>query len=332
VRPVRTTRDASRPVSTQTADRVRVTYWGWPMSDNSESDTVEDMPVLPAGAASGGSAFDVDFGGRTHPGKVRPDNQDHFHMVQFGRYLRTVGSSLPEGEAREEVGPPGHGFLVADGVGGRAGGETASRLAIGLLVEFALQTPDWILGGDDRLLATVMDRFALRFRAVNFAVLTRAAGDPGLQGMGTTLSVAVTRGNDLLVTHLGDSRVYLLRREQLHRLTRDHTATRPVTEPGSDAIRYRRVLTRAIGLPEPAGEPDLFHYRLEDGDRLLLCTDGLTDMTDDWTIGRELGRAATADDACRSLVDLALGRGGRDNVTAVVAFFRTANPPVPPPA
>src|SRR4051794_19241563 len=111
------------------------------MSERSDSDTVEDLPVLPAAGGPGGPAFEVDFHGRTDPGRVRPSNEDHFHIVQFGRYLRTAMSSLPAGEAAQEVGGPGHGFVVADGIGGRAGGEVASRLAISLLVEFVLRTP-----------------------------------------------------------------------------------------------------------------------------------------------------------------------------------------------
>jgi protein phosphatase len=301
------------------------------MSGNSESDTVEDMPVPPGGA--GGGEFEVDFHGQTDPGKVRPTNEDHFHIVQFGRYLRTLASSLPAGEAREEVGDPGYAFAVADGVGGRAGGEVASRLAVSLLIECALRTPDWILGREDHLLAKVLDRFAERFRAVNSGVLTRSESEPGLRGMGTTLSVALSRGDDLLVVHLGDSRVYLLRRERIHRLTHDHTASQPAGDPAeADAYRFRRVLTRAIGMPQTGGDPDLYHYKLEDGDRVLLCTDGLTDMVDDWTIGRELGKAAATADACRTLVELALERGGRDNVTVVVASYRRPPRTGAPPA
>jgi protein phosphatase len=115
----------------------------------------------------------------------------------------------------------------------------------------------------------------------------------------------------------------LLRGDKLHLLTRDHVGSKLTGDPANpDSIRLRRVLTHAIGLRAVGGEPDLYHYRLEPGDRLLLCTDGLTDMVDELSIGREMGRAATAADACRALVDLALERGGRDNVTAVVAFYR----------
>src|SRR5205809_968355 len=105
------------------------------MSEPGEFDTVEDMPALHVIGEPGGPGFEVDFDGRTDPGRVRPSNEDHFHIIQFGRYLRTVTSSLLAGEAAQEVGSPGHGFAVADGIGGRAGGEVASRLAISLLVE-----------------------------------------------------------------------------------------------------------------------------------------------------------------------------------------------------
>ncbi|HEX3146637.1 MAG TPA: protein phosphatase 2C domain-containing protein [Gemmataceae bacterium] len=298
------------------------------MSDDSDPDTVDDMPALSAGAGAAPISLHVDFDGRTSRGLVRPTNEDHFHIVHFGRYLRTQLSSLPAGAVDEEFEPPGYGFVVADGVGGHAAGETASRLAIRLLVEFALQTPDWILGVQDDHLDEVMDRFARRFQSVNFAILTLAETDPKLKGMGTTLSLAVSLRDRLIVAHLGDSRVYLLRREKLHRLTHDHTMSQQVDDPsGSGPVRFRRVLTRAIGLPQTGGEPDLFQYQLEDRDRLLLCTDGLTDMVGEDTIASELGRAASAADACRKLVDLALERGGRDNVTVVVANYRWPDAP-----
>src|SRR5262245_4705851 len=114
------------------------------MGENSESDTVEELPALPPRGDTKDALFAVDFDGRTHTGRVRPINEDHFHIVGFGRYLRTVATSLPAGEAGEQCGYPGYAFAVADGVGGRAGGEVASRLAISLLVDCVLQTPDWI--------------------------------------------------------------------------------------------------------------------------------------------------------------------------------------------
>jgi protein phosphatase len=301
------------------------------MTEDSQSDTVEEMPVLrAAGRAVVPVVVDVD--GRTHPGKVRPANEDHFHIVQFGRFLRTVASSVPAGEVAEEVDRTGYGFAIADGVGGRAAGEEAARLAISLLIECCLHTPDWILGLEDDHLGRLMDRFAGRFRTVSDAVRTLAEGRPDSRGMGTTLSVAVNLGEELLVAHVGDSRVYLFRRQHLFRLTRDHTTSRLVPDPtGAGAARFRRVLTRAVGLTEGECEADLYHYRLEDGDRVLLCTDGLTDMVGEDSIAVELDRAPTAAAATQRLIDLALDRGGRDNVTAIVAGFRFPDGPAARP-
>jgi protein phosphatase len=291
------------------------------MSNDSQADTVEDLRLSDL-TRPPRPVFGVDLAARTHPGKVRPSNEDQYHVVQFGRYLRTLTSSLPAGEAPEEAGEPGYGYAVADGIGGRAAGDVASRLAISLLMECVLQTPDWILGLDDQTLTRVMDRMAERFQKVNLALRTRSEDDPSLRGMGTTLSVAASLGDDLLVTHVGDSAVFLFRRGQLHRLTRDHSASQIRPDPdAAGGTRFRRVLTRAIGVPQTGAEPDLYHYKLEDGDRLMLCTDGLTDMVGVDTIARELDVAPSAAAACQALTDLALDRGGVDNITVVVATY-----------
>jgi protein phosphatase len=172
-----------------------------------------------------------------------------------------------------------------------------------------------------------MERTAERFRRVNESFLAQARDVPGLKGMGTTLSMAISLGDDLIVAHVGDSPVYLLREGRLHRLTKDHTVAQERRGFDPDAARFRNVLTRAIGIPEAGGGPDVERYRLADGDRLLLCTDGLPDMVGDEDIARELGQARTADDATRRLIELALAGGGRDNVTAVVASYRIPTRP-----
>ncbi|MEO2092321.1 MAG: protein phosphatase 2C domain-containing protein [Gemmataceae bacterium] len=305
------------------------------MTSNLSADTKPDLRDLPPGAAAS-PLLGVEVGGRTHPGLVRPNNEDNFHVVRFGRYLRTVLSSLPAGEVPEDDAPPGHGFAVADGMGGHAAGEVASRVALAALVEVAFQTPDWILGRDDDLLERVMERTARRFQQVSTAVREQAQSQPGLLDMGTTLALALSLSDALVVAHVGDSRVYLFRDGRLHPLTRDHTFGQLLAERDPvAAARLRHVLTRCIGVTGTGCEPDIAHYRLADGDRLLLCTDGLTDMVDDALIARELGRGTSSDEVCRALVDLALGGGGRDNVTAVVATYRRSETPAtpsPPPS
>lgn len=301
------------------------------MSLDSLSDTVDDVRSPLAGPAPIPHVR-AEVSGRTHVGKVRPTNQDNYHAVRFGRYLRTLVSSLPVGDVPDEVDQPGYGLAVADGMGGHAGGDIASRLAIALVIEYALQTPDWIMGHDDHLLVRVMERSCRRFQAVNEAVLAEARHNPELRGMGTTLSVALSLGDDLIVAHVGDSPVFLLRGGQLHRLTRDHSAVRrrPVPDEAG-ATRLRRVLTRAIGMPQAGGEPDVRHFKLADGDRLLLCSDGLTGMANDESIARVLGEAPSSDEATYRLLVLALEGGGRDNVTALVATYHISEGPAQGP-
>jgi protein phosphatase len=140
-------------------------------------------------------------------------------------------------------------------------------------------------------------------------------------------------GPDLTVIHVGDSRVYLLRQGALHQLTRDHTRAQELADlgaiPAGDIAthRLRHVLTQAIGIREVGGEPEVGRFRLADGDRLLLCTDGLNEMVDDAAIAAELGRNRSAAEICQALIDLALVQGGHDNVTIVVAGYRIPHGP-----
>ena len=225
----------------------------------------------------------------------------------------------------------GYGMIVADGMGGMAAGEVASRMAITLLIELVLETPDWILAPDEAQMEEVIARAAGRFRDVNEAVVEQARHDPGLAGMGTTLTMALSLGTDLLIAHVGDSPAYLFRQGELHKLTRDHTLAQEMADRGQISAgdvarhRFRHVLTHAIGIRGAGGEPEIRRLRLADGDRLLLCTDGLTDMVDDATIAAELRRQASSAETCQALVDLALDRGGKDNVTVVVADYRVSD-------
>jgi protein phosphatase len=295
------------------------------MSRAHSTDTNPEVPVLPPAAAFPPLAVDV--GGRTHPGLVRPNNEDNFHVVRFGRYLRTVLTSIPDGLAPAEDTRPCYGFVVADGVGGHAAGEVASREAITRLIELAVQTPDWFLGRDDDALAEVMARTTDRIRRVAEAVGDHARSRPNLRGMGTTLVLALSLSDALIVAHVGDSRAYLFRGGELRRLTRDHTIGQQLAEVDpAAAVFLGNVLTRCIGGGDNECEPDVARYRLADGDRLLLCTDGLTDMADDAAIAEVLARGTSSDEACQSLVELALNGGGKDNVTAVVATYRRPGP------
>src|SRR5262249_29528717 len=139
----------------------------------------------------------------------------------------------------------------------------------------------------------------------------------------------------LLIAYVGDSRAYLFRGGTLRRLTRDHTKAQELADCGVIAQedvathRLRHILTQALGVWEGGGEPDIERIGLEDGDRLLVCTDAVTDMVDEPTIAAELapGRNASAALACQALLAWALARGGKDNVTIVVAVYHVAPTP-----
>ena len=152
--------------------------------------------------------------------------------------------------------------------------------------------------------------------------------EPELKGMGSTVTAARNLGRMLQIAHVGDSRAYLLRAEQLTRLTRDHTYVQMLVDAGrltreaAAKSSSRHVLVNAVGGVNDSVRVDVEHVPLENGDRVLLCSDGLTDLVDDDAIRLVLIHASTSEEACRVLVERALAAGGRDNVTAVVASYR----------
>jgi protein phosphatase len=269
----------------------------------------------------------VDVHGLSDPGKVRARNEDHFIVTRIGRYLETTMTSLPPGEVPERAEEAGYVMIVADGMGGHAGGELASRMAITGLIKTVLAMPDWIFRLDESSAENASQRSKGRFQKLNSLLIETGAQDPALRGMGTTLTAARNLGRHLQIVHVGDSRAYLLREGQLHRLTRDHTYVQLLVDSGQltkeEAAHFcaRHVLVNALGGFDDEVEVDVDQLELASGDRLLLCSDGLTDLVDDAEICRVLVESRESAEAARRLVDTALARGGRDNVTVVVAGY-----------
>ena len=299
---------------------------------NDHEDTAElpawkaPEPRQPAGASS---LVEVELAALSHPGKVRRNNEDHFMAARFDRTMRTLSTNLPEGEVPSGYAETVYGLLVADGVGGSAAGEVASRTAIHTIVDLVLETPDWIMRLDDRLAEEVLARMERRFQRVRETLIERANADPGLRGMATTMTVACSLGPELLTAHVGDSRAYVFRKGgRLERLTRDQTMAQSLADAGAitqeEVARHpsRHVLTSALATRGAFVQVQLKRSRLEDGDQLLLCSDGLTEMVADEAIARVLATAGPPAEACRQLVDLALEAGGKDNVTVVLARYR----------
>jgi protein phosphatase len=259
---------------------------------------------------------------------VRENNEDHFFVTRLGRTLQTLITSLSLGDVPARAEEVNYVMVVADGMGGHAAGEVASRMAISALVSLALDVPDWIFRVDEEHAREIEERTRARVREVGAMLIERGRRDPALRGMGTTLTCARSLGRDLMITHAGDSRAYLLRAGRLHHLTRDHTYAQLLVDTGqlapADAAssRHRHVLMNALGGSNEDVQVDIDTLRLEDGDRVLLCSDGLTDMVDDAAITGILLETPGSSEACERLVQRALDNGGRDNVTVVVAAYR----------
>ena len=273
------------------------------------------------------SPVQVDVSGLSDRGTVRATNEDHFIVTRIGRFLETVLTSLPSAEVPERAEEVGYVMIVADGMGGHAGGELASRMAVSGLMKLVLAMPAWIFRLDDTVATDASERSRWRFERLHSLLLEQGKHHPDLRGMGTTLTAARNLGRDLQIVHVGDSRAYLLRKGRLHRLTRDHTYVQLLVDSGqlsqeeAASCGARHVLVNALGGVNEDVEVDVDQLELANGDRLLLCSDGLTDLVNDDAICRVLVECADSAAACRNLVDLALAAGGRDNVTVVVSSY-----------
>ena len=215
-------------------------------------------------------------------------------------------------------------YVVADGMGGRAGGEIASRLATEVVHNFFKTAgSDSDLGFDAESSAGTSlaeARMDMAFRLAHREVKRRQKGS--LEGMGSTLVVVLVRHGRVLMGHAGDSRIYRLRDGELMQMTVDHSFHAEMVAAGvrdlpeKSRFRYGNLITRCVGMQGPF-KPEIQSSVVESGDRYLLCSDGLTDVTDANTI-ETLMRDLPAGQVSPMLVADALSNGARDNVTAVV--------------
>jgi protein phosphatase len=273
----------------------------------------------------------AEFGARSHPGKVRAINEDSYMVVRRRRERDVLLSSIPV-ELLPQAAQVAYTLAVADGLGGQAFGELASFLALWTGWEMGAGEVKWPVKINDRESAELKEKATVFFQQIDRTLHDAASERPRLAGMATTLTACYIAGPELFVMHAGDSRAYLYRGGTLRRLTKDHTHAQKLIDaglatPGSpEERRGRHRLTNYLGGLELNVEVDFDHLGLEDGDWLLLCTDGLTDLAGEQEIADVLERHPAPDDASRALVDLALERGGRDNVTAVVGRFSISRP------
>lgn len=255
----------------------------------------------------------LDAWGRTDRGRVRPTHEDCYLVATLDRPTDATADTT------------GLLLVVADGVGGRPGGEIASTLAVDAMAGYVQTMVPWVLTAAecDRERLDAWLRDALRRTQTR---LRRFAARRGLDPrMATTLTLACVTGRDLVVAHVGDSRCYLARDGALERLTVDHTLAQRLFDDGqldADELErspYGHMLLNAVGGSTDELGVDLRRVRLRAGDQLLLCTDGLTRYVRDEELAERLADRSPLDTTVDGLITTASTRGGADNITAVLA-------------
>ncbi len=267
--------------------------------------------------------FEIELVAATHTGKKRTRNEDHFAVFRRNRSCEMLLSNLPSDDAAL-VDDHAYGLVVADGIGGAEFGDFASQLAIETLLQSAGVATSWVMkfkGMDAQL---IRERAAAYINRIQDAFRMYSSDIPKNRQMGTTLSVAYLLPPHVLIGHIGDSRVYVLRNGQLTQLTRDQTLAQSLMDAGVDERDVRNlgnVLLNSLGSGRESVDAEVFHFEIESGDRLLLCTDGLSDMLDAETIKDAMGEE-NLQMACDNLVDLALEAGGKDNITVILCGLK----------
>jgi len=270
----------------------------------------------------------ITCGALTHQGKVRSNNEDHFLVARLAKSMQIFQTSLRNTGGTRFSDEDGYLLVVADGMGGAAAGERASALAVESVEAFALNTLKWFLhlGNVDE--SVLVSELRKSLELADRAVFEEGDADARFYGMGTTLTMAYSVGHDLYIVHAGDSRAYLFRNGKLEQVTSDHTLVQLLISGGQlspeDAKTHarRNIVTNVIGGPSAGVHAEIHKIRIEDGDVVLLCTDGLTEPVEDRLIAETLSKHSDPDVAAEKLVSLALERGGPDNVTAIVSRYR----------
>jgi PPM family protein phosphatase len=264
--------------------------------------------------------------GLTDKGKVRPNNEDQFLVAELTKAMHVRQTSLPEPKLRigEER---AHLFLVADGMGGHSAGERASALAVAAIEQFTLNSFKWFFGSNTTDAQSALAEFRAALTRADAQILAEASNHPELSGMGTTVTMAFHLGTQLCLIHAGDSRAYVFRHGELHQVTEDHTMTADMVRTGAiqpdEVARHplRHVITNVVGGNELGVAVEAQVLEVQADDRLLLCSDGLSETVTNDSIRAVLEMELAPEAAARKLLAQALERGAPDNVTLVVVRF-----------
>jgi protein phosphatase len=292
--------------------------------DPREADTVELVkPALVAAKYFFKSSVNLafEFGAASHIGLRRAENQDHYLVVRRSRTQELLLTNAPQDELVLPA-EDAYAMAVADGMGATGCGGLASQLAIRTAWELAGRTTSWMMKLGDLNTDEIAERIEGFAYLMQQAFLDEFQANPLFAQSGTTWTCAYFVSNFALIAHVGDSPCFRWRDGIMARISTDHTVEQEFIAAGvapETAGKYSHMLTRCFGSHSPDARPEIHHLRLQAGDQLLLCTDGLTDSVPATRIAQCLDESPDAQSACDGLIQLALAAGGHDNVTAVLA-------------
>ncbi|MGO9835131.1 MAG: Stp1/IreP family PP2C-type Ser/Thr phosphatase [Polyangiaceae bacterium] len=256
---------------------------------------------------------------RTDVGQIREHNEDNFLVADLTRKSR----GLLEANRSGALGPHGSLFAVCDGMGGAAAGEIASQLAVDIVYE---RMVEGLLEGEPLSRDELARRLVRAIEAAGLRIFQEAKLDRTRRGMGTTVTAAALVDDHLFFAQVGDSRGYLLRQGNLVQLTRDQSLVNQLIEAGqlteeeAETFEHNNIILQALGTADTV-QVDLTYCELRKGDKLLLCSDGLSGMVRFEDIREALRSMPEPIDACKSLTERANQAGGHDNITVIVAEF-----------
>jgi len=306
--------------------------------DSSRADwrAAVSRPIDPPAFQPVSASIGLEVAGVSVSGKAQLQNTDHFVAIRLGRMQETLTTSLAEADLPPRFEEYAYAMLVADGLDGDGGGR-ASRFALSTLAHLAIRYGKWNVRIGPDTASDVIAQGEFLYRQLTDAVIHASRADASLAGMATSLTALYVAGSDLFFAHVGHSRAYLFRNGVLIQLTMDHTLERlisasaalrrvrlearrpPGTEPSAPDVP--RAVPDALGSRGNGTEIAIEHVQLWPADRLLLCTNGLTDCVREDQIADVLsGQRKPADDAQR-LVDVALERDATDSVTVLLGDY-----------
>ncbi|SHJ95190.1 Stp1/IreP family PP2C-type Ser/Thr phosphatase [Paramaledivibacter caminithermalis] len=244
----------------------------------------------------------MEWGSKTHIGKIRNKNEDSFYVDEkHGRI-----------------------FIVADGMGGHNAGEVASKMAIEKVSKFIDNNINNVSLQNENEITSLIEN---AINEGNIEIYKQSSSFENWDGMGTTITMALFVNNKVYLGHVGDSRAYLLKDNELTQLTEDHTLVcelvknGSITEVEAKSHPKRNVITKALGT-EINPIPDILSIEVDDGDIIILCTDGLTNAVDNYMIKDIFLKKSNLQEACDFLINEANNRGGVDNITLIAIRYR----------